>query len=160
MNIIELKNACYKYPDGTRALNEINIKIEHGKKIAFLGENGSGKSTLFLMLNVIYKLEKGEYLFKGEKINYNKKDLKTLIKNIGVVFQDPDVQLFASTVFQEISFGPKNLGYSDEETAEKVLCAMQKTDVTFLKEKPTTLILLTGSPRILLCTAMVSHPWT
>lgn len=136
MGIIELKDIYYRYPDGTAALQNIHLCIEEGKKVAFLGPNGSGKSTLFLVLNGIFKPYAGEYYFQGEKISNNNR-IAHLVKYIGVVFQDPDVQLFASSVYQEISFGPKNMGLNDSEIKKRVEISMQKTDIAHLRDKPT-----------------------
>lgn len=136
MNIIELKEIHYRYPDGTRALRDVNLSVEAGKKIAVLGHNGSGKSTLFLLLNGLYRPQAGTYMFDGEEICHTRKQLRMLVERTGVVFQDPDVQLFASTVYREISIGPKNLGLNDDEVRERICQAMEKTDVTHLKERP------------------------
>ena len=90
-----------------------------GKKIALLGNNGAGKSTLFQHLNGILKPTSGTIIFEGEKIKYDRKSLLALRKQVGIVFQDPDSQLFSGNVKQDISFGPMNLGWSKE----KVLAA-------------------------------------
>ncbi len=137
MRLIELKDIFYTYPDGTHALRGISLSIDKGKKIAILGSNGSGKSTLFLLLNGIYKHDSGSYYFNGEEITHSKKQKRMLIENIGLVFQDPEIQIFASTVYQEISIGPKNLGCSDEETAARIGYAMDKADVTHLSARQT-----------------------
>lgn len=136
MNIIELDGIHYKYPDGTHALRGVTLSIETGKKIAILGHNGSGKSTLFLLLNGLYKPQSGTYRFNGEEICHSKKQLRNLIERTGVVFQDPETQIFASTVYREISIGPKNLMLSDDEVVERINLAMEKTDVTHLKDRP------------------------
>lgn len=137
MNMMELKDIYYTYPDGTTALQGLNMSISRGKKIAILGPNGSGKSTLFLLLNGIYKHQKGDYFFNGERIAHDRKQKRMLIENIGVVFQDPEIQLFASTVYQEISIGPKNLGCTDSEADERIRDAMAMTDVAHLRSRPT-----------------------
>lgn len=136
MNIIELKDIHYRYPDGTHALRGVTLDIEAGKKIAVLGHNGSGKSTLFLLLNGLYRPQSGTYIFNGENITFKKKQLRNLIEKTGVVFQDPEIQLFASTVYKEISIGPKNLGLGDVEVIERINSAMEQADVTHLKERP------------------------
>lgn len=136
MNIIELDRVHFKYPDGTHALRGISLNIEAGKKIAVLGHNGSGKSTLFLMLNGLYIPYAGTYRFNGEEIIHTKKQLRNLIEKTGVVFQDPEVQLFASTVYKEISIGPMNLRLGKDEVIERINSAMEKTDVTHLKDRP------------------------
>jgi cobalt/nickel transport system ATP-binding protein len=158
MKLIELKNICYTYPDGTRALKGINMSIGKGKKIAVLGPNGSGKSTLFLVLNGLYRHEKGDYFFNGEKVVHSRKQQRELIKNIGIVFQDPDIQLFASTVFQEISIGPKNLGLCDDETRERIGDAMEQTDVAHLSDRPTHFLSYGEKKRVAIADILAMKP--
>jgi cobalt/nickel transport system ATP-binding protein len=136
MSIIELEEVHFKYPDGTHALRGVSLSIDAGKKIAVLGHNGSGKSTLFLLLNGLYIPHSGRYRFNGEDIIYTKKQKRELIEKTGIVFQDPEVQLFASTVYKEISIGPMNLKLSESEVIERINSAMEKTDVTHLKDRP------------------------
>ncbi len=136
MSIIELDGVHFKYPDGTHALRGVSLSIDAGKKIAVLGHNGSGKSTLFLLLNGLYIPQSGTYRFNGEEITYTKKQKRDLIEKTGIVFQDPEVQLFASTVYKEISIGPMNLKLSQGEVIERINSAMEKTDVAFLKDRP------------------------
>ena len=136
MNIIEMKNISYRYPDGTPALENININVQEGKKVVFLGENGSGKSTLFLLLNGIYKPWKGEYFFKGIESGNNKKERQKLCLKAGVVFQDPDVQLFAPTVFQEVAFAPGNMNLSAKTVKERTKKALEEVDLYHLKDRP------------------------
>ena len=135
--MIELKNICYRYPDGTEALKDITISIEAGEKIAFLGHNGSGKSTLFLVMNGIYRPQSGEYRFRGARVSFGGAGQRSLFAHIGLVFQDPDVQLFASSVYQEIAFGPANLGLPEAEVRGRVESSMGKTDTEFLRDRPT-----------------------
>ena len=136
MSIIELDEIHFKYPDGTHALRGVSLSIDAGKKIAVLGHNGSGKSTLFLLLNGLYIPQSGRYRFNGEEITHTKRQKRELIEKTGVVFQDPEVQLFASTVYKEISIGPMNLKLSESEVIERINSAMEKADVTHLKDRP------------------------
>ncbi|MGV8981121.1 energy-coupling factor ABC transporter ATP-binding protein [Clostridium sp.] len=133
--IIEAMNVNYKYQDGTKALNNINLKIEKGKKISFLGVNGSGKSTLFLNFNGILKPTSGKVLYDGTEIKYNTKSLKALRKNVGIVFQDPDNQLFSASVYQEVSFGPMNLKLEEVEVRNRVEDALTSTGMIGFKDK-------------------------
>jgi cobalt/nickel transport system ATP-binding protein len=136
MSIIELDGVHFKYPDGTHALRGVSLSIDAGKKIAVLGHNGSGKSTLFLLLNGLYVPQSGRYRFNGEEITYTGKQKRNLIEKTGVVFQDPEVQLFASTVYKEISIGPVNLKLSKNEVIDRINSAMEKTDIIHLKDRP------------------------
>ena len=134
--ILNTENLSYEYGDGTKALTKVNIKIPKGKTIGILGGNGAGKSTLFLNMNGIFHPSEGEVLFKGEKIKYDRKSIKELRKSIGIVFQDPDDQLFSASVYQDISFGPLNLGLDKEETIRRVEKAILRTGVSEFRDKP------------------------
>ncbi|RXP61357.1 ABC transporter ATP-binding protein [Lutibacter sp. HS1-25] len=107
-NIIELNNVSYTYPNGEKAINKINLAIPKGKKIALLGGNGAGKSTLMLLLNGILKPTKGSLTYQNLSYNYNKKGLRELRSNIGLLFPEPDYQLIAPSVYEEITFGLLN----------------------------------------------------
>lgn len=135
--ILEAIDVSFEYSDGTKALDGVNMSIEKGKKIAVLGPNGAGKTTLFLHFNGILKPKSGKILYKGEEINYSHSELVKLRKNVGIVFQNSDIQLFSASVYQEISFGPMNLGYPENIVKEKVENAMKETSISHLKDKPT-----------------------
>ncbi len=123
MHIIEAKNISYIYPDGTKALENINFKAERGECIALLGANGAGKSTLLKHFNGILKPTSGVVLIKGEPIT--KQNILEVRKTIGLVFQDPDDQIFAPTVKQDVAFGPINLGLSKEVVEHRVSEALE-----------------------------------
>ncbi|MCR5792818.1 MAG: energy-coupling factor ABC transporter ATP-binding protein [Lachnospiraceae bacterium] len=136
---IELKNVGYTYPGIAKskahdALTNINLKIHTGEKIALLGANGSGKSTLFLLLNGILTATSGTILYQGNELS--KKNVGDLRKYTGLVFQDPDSQIIASTVKEEVSFGPINLGLSKEEVNKRCDLAIEQASVSHLKDRP------------------------
>lgn len=116
--ILQIRDLGYSYEEGKPALENINLSIYSGEKIAVIGNNGAGKSTLFLNMNGVYEPERGELYFKGEKIT--KKNRKLLNQHVGIVFQDADSQIIASTVLAEISFGPMNLKLPMEEVEKRV----------------------------------------
>jgi len=157
-SILEAEDIIFSYPDGTKALDGLSISIEDGKKVAILGANGAGKSTLFLHFNGILQPDQGSIKFKGETVKYNKRALKELRKNVGIVFQDPDMQLFSSSVFQEISFGPLNLGLSEEEVRARVNEAMEVTGITELKDRPTHLLSYGQKKRISIADILAMKP--
>ena len=157
-SILEAEDIIFSYPDGTKALDGLSISIEEGKKVAILGANGAGKSTLFLHFNGILQPDQGSIKFKGETVKYNKRALKELRKNVGIVFQDPDMQLFSSSVFQEISFGPLNLGLSEEEVRARVNEAMEVTGITGLKDRPTHLLSYGQKKRISIADILAMKP--
>jgi cobalt/nickel transport system ATP-binding protein len=138
--MIELRDVTYEYPDKTAAVENLSLKIIAGEKIAVLGGNGAGKSTLFLLLNGVYKVTRGEIYFKGEKINYGKNDLLKLRKSTGIVFQDPDTQIFSSSVYEDISFGLENLKYPENEIKTRVDEVLELLNIFHLKDKPTHLL--------------------
>lgn len=132
--IIKVKDLHYVYNDDKVALNGINLDIYQGEKIAVIGSNGAGKSTFFLSLNGVLTPESGQIYYRGELIN--KKKLNELRKNIGIVFQDADNQIIASTVMAEVSFGPMNLKLPKQEVIERVNEALAYMNITEFKERP------------------------
>lgn len=135
--ILEVRNLRYTYGDGTLALKGISLEIPKGQTTAILGGNGAGKSTLFLTFNGILKPSSGQVLFNGKPLDYSHKGLRELRKSVGIVFQDPDNQLFSASVYQDISFGLVNMKLPEEEVRRKVDAAMERTGISHLKDKPT-----------------------
>ena len=136
MNVIETQDIVYEYPDGTKALENVNFKVDEGKIVALLGPNGAGKSTLFLHFNGILKPSSGKILFNGSPVDYNKKNLMKLRQNVGIVFQNPDDQLFAPTVMEDVAFGPMNMGLSREEVEKRVKNALKRVGMEGFEKKP------------------------
>ena len=136
-HIIKISNLKYEYGDGTKALDGIHMKIRRGSKVAVLGSNGAGKSTLLLHLNGTLKPKSGKIEFENEPVRYDKRYLDYLRKQVGIIFQDPETQLFSASVYQDISFGPMNMGLSEAEVRKRVESAMDATGVTAFKHKPT-----------------------
>ena len=133
--IIQTENMSYTYPDGTSALQNINIDIKEGERVAIVGSNGAGKSTLFAHFNGIIKPSLGLIKIDGKPANYNKKDLLRIRQKVGIVFQNPDDQLFAPTVIEDVAFGPMNLGLSDNEVEERVKEALKMVGMSGLEKK-------------------------
>lgn len=135
--ILEAEDLCFTY-DGSRtpALNKCSIQIRRGSKVAVLGSNGSGKSTFFLCCNGIHKPSMGRLYYRGKPVDYSRKGLLDLRRKVGIVFQDPDNQLFSASVYQEISFGILNLGVSKEQAKEAVERIMEEMDITAFRDKP------------------------
>lgn len=156
--MIEIKDICFSYEDGTKALKKINLNINSGEKIAFLGANGSGKSTLFLCLNGILKPQSGEILYEGKPMDYARKGMLELRSKVGIVFQDPDNQLFSSSVYQEISFGILNLGVDDYTARTKVEDIMEELEITPYKDRPTHLLSGGQKKQVALADILVMEP--
>ncbi|MDR3223427.1 MAG: ATP-binding cassette domain-containing protein [Methanobrevibacter sp.] len=134
--MIEARNIKYKYPDGTIALNNINFSVIKGDIVALVGPNGAGKSTLFLHFNGIFTPTEGEILIDEEKLNYDKKSLIKARQKVGIVFQNPDDQLFAPTVEEDVAFGPLNLGKSLSEVTSIVEESLKKVDMVGFEKRP------------------------
>lgn len=128
MDLIALSAVDFEYPDGTRALSGIDFSVKAGERVAVLGANGAGKSTLFQLFNGLLTPAAGTVSVKGrpiEKDGKNKKYLKEVRRMIGMVFQDPDDQLFSGTVRQEVAYGPVNLGLEGNHVEQAVSWALQ-----------------------------------
>lgn len=132
--ILKIRDLHYAYGNGTPALNRIDADIYEGEKIAVIGSNGAGKSTFFLNANGVLTPDRGEISYRGTIIN--KKNLKELRKNIGIVFQDADNQIIASTVMAEVGFGPMNLKLPKEEVLRRVEEALTYMNILDYKDRP------------------------
>lgn len=154
-----MENLCYTY-DGNdeRALDGMNLKIRRGRKVAFLGGNGSGKSTFFLCLNGIRRPDDGRILINGTPVKYTRKGLLDLRRKVGIVFQEPDDQLFSASVYQEISFGLMNLGVDEAEAERKVERVIEELGITPFQDRPAHA--LSGGQKKLVAIAdiLVMHP--
>lgn len=132
--ILQVNDLHYSYDDNKMALDGVSVSIYPGEKIAVLGSNGAGKSTFFLNINGVLSPEHGEIFYQGTKIT--KKSLPQLRKNIGIVFQDADNQIIASSVRAEVSFGPMNLKLPKEEVISRVNMAMEYMNITEYGDRP------------------------
>lgn len=133
--MIKAKGIFYSYDDGTQALNGIDLEVKKGEIVALLGKNGAGKSTLFLQFNGIYQPDKGEILIDGEQLKYDKKSLMKFRQKVGIVFQNPDDQIFAPTVEEDVAFGPLNLGLPTEEVQKRVTEALKRVGMEGYEKK-------------------------
>ena len=136
--ILKADNLFFSYDnEKTHSLNGLSLEIKRGHKIAFMGANGSGKSTFFLCCNGIHQPSSGTLYFNGEPVDYSRKGLLKLRSKVGIVFQDPDNQLFSASVYQEISFGILNLGVPEDEAKEQVEQVIDYLEITPFRHKPT-----------------------
>lgn len=136
MDIVKAENITYHYPDGTNALKEVNFRAAKGKIVMLIGPNGAGKSTLFLHFNGILKPTTGSLEIDGVPVKYERKDLLKLRQKVGIVFQNPDDQLFAPTVQEDVAFGPSNIDIPKEEVKLRVKEAIKRVDMEGFEEKP------------------------
>ena len=130
---IRVKGLTYSYPDGTPALEDIDLTINEGEKIVIIGPNGAGKTTLFLHLNGTLKSQDDRILIKGKDIN--DMDNTERIHKVGIVFQDPDDQLFMPTIFDDVAFGPINMGLPEDQVKERVKKALSKVALEGFEER-------------------------
>lgn len=131
-NVIELSHASFSYEKGNDILSDISFTIKSGECVGLIGSNGTGKSTLLKMLAGILE-HKGEV--KVFDLNVEKKNLSQIRKDLGLVFQDSDSQLFMPTLYDDMAFGPRNYGLSKEETEKAVDEALLRTNISHLKYK-------------------------
>jgi cobalt/nickel transport system ATP-binding protein len=124
--IIEIKELNYSYPDGTVALKNINLDLFKGETLGIIGPNGAGKSTFLLHLNGLLR---GKGQVKIADLEVNDRNLKRIRSKVGMVFQDPDSQLFMPTVFEDVAFGPMNMDLSKDNVEKAVIEALTKVDM-------------------------------
>jgi cobalt/nickel transport system ATP-binding protein len=156
--MIELKNISYHYPDCTSAIADICFSVTEGEKLVVAGENGAGKSTLFLLLNGILKPRKGEYFFDGKRIGYSKRELLTLHQQVGIVFQEPDSQLFSASVYEEVAFGLLNLELPHDEVRRQVNSTLAALDIENLKDRPPHLLSYGQKKRVAIASVLAMNP--
>jgi len=133
-HIVEATDLHYTYADGTPGIKGISFRITHGESVAIVGENGAGKSTLLLHLNGYLLPTKGTLRIGDYPLT--KKNLKAVRRTVGMVFQDPDDQLFMPTVYDDVAFGPSNLGLPLEELETVVMQALETMGVSHLRDRP------------------------
>lgn len=134
--LLELRGVSYGYQDERLALNGVSVALREGEKVAVLGENGAGKSTFFLCCVGVIRPETGEVLLDGAPVGRKKRDLLKLRSSVGLVFQDPDDQIIASTVESEIAFGPLNMGLDPGEVKQRVRESAQALGLEALMDRP------------------------
>ncbi len=151
MPLIEAKDIEFSYPNGVKALRGVSIQIDQGEMVAIIGQNGSGKTTLIKHMNGLLKPSAGIMRVNGEPTT--RKEPSELASSVGIVFQNPDDQIFSTTVWNEVTFGPKNLKLPEAEIKER---AMKALDMVRLdKEVKTHPYDLTITERKLLCLASI-----
>ena len=132
---LETKNLSFTYPDGTEALKNVNIQIKKGEKIAIMGPNGAGKSTLFSHFNGLSEPTSGHVEIDGEKIVFTREEMLKVRQKAGIVFQDPNDQLFAPTVKEDVAFGPMNLGLDYDEVNARIKEALEMVGMSGFEDK-------------------------
>lgn len=144
--------------DGTKAIKNLSINIPEGKKIAVIGNNGSGKTTLFLHFNGIHRPTSGKVFYRDKELDYSSKGTKEVRKNVGIVFQDPDNQLFSGSVYEDISYGPVNLGWEEKVIRERIEEVMNQIGINDLKDKPTHFLSYGQKKRVAIAGVLAMDP--
>lgn len=134
--ILEARDVRYRYPRGMEAICGISFHIRKKEKIALVGPNGAGKSTLLKMFNGMIRPDSGMMLFDNQPVGYDTASLRTLRKRVGFVLQNPDRQIIAPTVFQDVAFGPTNLGLPEQEVKQAVTRALRHVGLEGFERRP------------------------
>ncbi|MHB1455349.1 MAG: energy-coupling factor ABC transporter ATP-binding protein [Armatimonadota bacterium] len=156
--IIEARGLKYCYPGGITGLSGLNLTINRQRKLALLGANGAGKTTILLHLNGTIKPEHGEIYLNGIKATYSRLGLLAWRQQVGIVFQNPEDQLFAGSVYQDISFGPLNLGLTEAEARARVEDALAALEITDLRDRPTHMLSFGQKKRVAIAGAIAMRP--
>lgn len=155
--ILKCEDVCFSY-DKKQILNKVSFDIKRGSISALLGRNGAGKSTLFLTINGINIKDSGRIYFNNNEVIYNKKGIADIRKHIGIVFQDPNNQLFSASVLKDVSFGAINMGLSSEEAREKALWALKEVDMLDYINSPTHALSYGQKKRVAVAGILVMEP--
>jgi cobalt/nickel transport system ATP-binding protein len=154
-----IEDLAFAYPDGNQALFGVNLRVERGEFVAILGPNGAGKTTLVMHMNGIHPAEHGSVSVAGEVIDTNDKDLLRRIRGkVGVVFQDPDDQLFMPTVGEDIAFGPYNMGLRGAELDAAVDHALALVHMSEFKDRPPHHLSFGQRRRVAVATVLAMKP--
>jgi cobalt/nickel transport system ATP-binding protein len=155
-HIVEAKNLDFSYPDTTQALVNISFMIRHGESVAIVGANGAGKSTLLLHLNGYLTPTSGQV--RVGDFPLTKDTLMEVRRTVGMVFQDPDDQLFMSTVYDDVAFGPLNLGLPNNEVHTRVKAALETVGIHDLKDRPSYRLSSGQKRRVAIATVLSMSP--
>ncbi|CAB4770312.1 MAG: ATP-binding cassette domain-containing protein [Actinobacteria bacterium] len=154
-----IEELAFAYPDGNQALFGVNLKISKGERVALLGPNGAGKTTLVMHLNGILSTLHGKVFVAGKLVDSKDKEgLKQIRSKVGIVFQDPDDQLFMPTVGQDVAFGPYNMGLRDAELDEVVTQALSMVGMLEYKDRPPHHLSFGQRRRVAVATVLAMKP--
>ena len=152
--MLEVKNLEYTYESGKKVLDGISLSTNNGAITMVIGENGAGKTTLFKNILGLLKRDKGDILVDGKELRYDKKSLLNYRKNVTMVFQDPDNQIFYSNVFDDTAFTLRNLGFDEETVKERVDNALRSANAYELKEMPVHFLSYGQKKRVAIASAI------
>jgi len=152
---IRIDNLSFKYPDGRQALRGVSLVVSHGEKVAIIGPNGAGKSTLLLHLNGILHSNGAIRLFG---MTTEAKNLKSIRNRVGLIFQDPDDQLFSPTVFDDVAFGPINMGLAEADVRQRVTKALSLVGMAGYESRSSHHLSRGEKKRIAIATVLSMNP--
>ncbi len=155
---LSVKGLAYAYPDGHQALFGVDLAIGTGERVALLGPNGAGKTTLVLHLNGILRGGVGRVEVAGMPVTDNKSDLLEIRRRVGIVFQDPDDQLFMPTVRDDVAFGPANLGITGDALDERVREALDMVGMGAFADRPPHHLSYGQRRRVAVATVLAMRP--
>jgi cobalt/nickel transport system ATP-binding protein len=155
-SIVNVRDVRFSYPAGVAAIKGVSFEIQRGERVAILGPNGSGKSTLILLMAGLLSPQNGEITVFDEKTT--SKAFQKLRSRIGVVFQDPDDQLFTQSVIEDIEYGPKNLRLPEEDIKRRSSHVLAKMGIGHLKDRPPHRLSFGEKKKVSLATALVLEP--
>jgi cobalt transport protein ATP-binding subunit len=151
-----VEDVAFAYPDGHQALFGVDLRIEPGERVALLGPNGAGKTTLVLHLNGILRPGRGAISVAGLPVT--KANLREIRSRVGIVFQDPDDQLFMPTVGEDVAFGPRNLGLPEAEVAVRVAAALEQVGMAGYADRPPHHLSFGQRRRVAVATVLSMNP--
>ncbi|NBN91139.1 MAG: ATP-binding cassette domain-containing protein [Actinobacteria bacterium] len=156
---LEISDLAYAYPDGNQALFGVNLSINRGERVALLGPNGAGKTTLVLHLNGIIPTMQGRVSVAGELVDgKNAESIKSIRHKVGIVFQDPDDQLFMPTVGQDVAFGPYNAGLRGSQLESAVRQALELVGMSEFIDRPPHHLSFGQRRRVAVATVLAMKP--
>jgi cobalt/nickel transport system ATP-binding protein len=156
---LEIKDLAFAYPDGNQALFGVNLTVGQGERVALLGPNGAGKTTLVMHMNGIHPAAHGEVRVAGQLVDASDKaNLRSIRSKVGIVFQDPDDQLFMPTVGEDVAFGPYNMGLRGDELEKVVIEALELVGMTEFKDRPPHHLSFGQRRRVAVATVLAMKP--
>jgi cobalt/nickel transport system ATP-binding protein len=153
---IHARDLRFTYPNGVTGLDGLDLHITHGERVAVLGPNGAGKTTLMLHLNALLEAKSGELEVAGLRVGHD--DVRDLRARVGLIFQDPDDQLFMPTVREDVAFGPLNLGLAKPEVEDRVKTALAQVRMSEHSDRAPHQLSLGQRRRVAIATVLAMHP--